>query len=133
MFVPGDYSVPPFPSLYTPLGPSRDEAKYLVFTGDMWRFTLFWTLILYSGVHIAAAACVVITQWHSWKVIWAVPVFYILIAGLEGLLAGSVVGLLIGAVYEAGNLKMITWLPFIWGCINTLVLILSGFSIQGGL
>lgn len=39
----------------------------------------------------------------------------------------------LGVIYEAGKFKMSTWIPFAWGCINTLVLILSSFSIQGGL
>ena len=39
----------------------------------------------------------------------------------------------LGAVYEAGDFKMSTWIPFIWAVISTLVLILSSFSIQGGL
>lgn len=39
----------------------------------------------------------------------------------------------LGVVYEAATLRMSTWLPFVWGCINTLLLILSSFSIQGGL
>ena len=39
----------------------------------------------------------------------------------------------LGAVYGAGDFKMSTWIPFIWALINVLVLILSSFSIQGGL
>lgn len=39
----------------------------------------------------------------------------------------------LGAIYEAGNYKMSTWVPLIWAALNTLVLILSSFSIQGGL
>lgn len=42
-------------------------------------------------------------------------------------------GYRLGALYEAGNFMMTTWLPFIWACINVLVVILSSFSIQGGL
>lgn len=39
----------------------------------------------------------------------------------------------LGAVYEAGNFRMSTWIPIIWGGINVLVLILSSFPMQGGL
>lgn len=39
----------------------------------------------------------------------------------------------LGAIYRAGDLKMSTWIPFIWALIHVLVLILSSFSIQGGL
>ena len=39
----------------------------------------------------------------------------------------------LGSVYEAGNFRMSTWIPMIWGGINMLVLILSSFPMQGGL
>ena len=39
----------------------------------------------------------------------------------------------LGAVYNAGGFKMSTWIPFVWSLISVLVLILSSFSIQGGL
>ncbi|PGH13422.1 hypothetical protein AJ79_03701 [Helicocarpus griseus UAMH5409] len=128
--IPLGYHTPPFPSLYTSSGL---DAKYLYYTEDIWRFTLFWTLLFYMGAHLSTAFCAVAMQWRSWKLIWGAPLLYGLIAGLEGLLAGSVVGLILGAVYEAGNYKMSTWIPFSWAAINTLVLILSSFSIQGGL
>ena len=52
---------------------------------------------------------------------------------LEGLIAGSIVGGLLGGVYQSGYFEMSTWIPFVWGCINALVLILSSFAIYGGL
>jgi len=39
----------------------------------------------------------------------------------------------IGGVYNAGYFRMSTWIPFVWALINTLVLILSSFAIQGAL
>ena len=39
----------------------------------------------------------------------------------------------LGAVYNAGYFSMSTWIPFIWGWINVLVLIISSFTMQGGL
>lgn len=39
----------------------------------------------------------------------------------------------LGAVYKAGDFRMSTWIPLVWALINVLVLILSSFSIQGGL
>jgi len=39
----------------------------------------------------------------------------------------------LGAVYNSGSFKMSTWIPFVWSLINVLILIVSSFSIQGGL
>jgi Putative transmembrane protein 170 len=87
----------------------------------------------------------------GWKYIWIIPLAYAAVAGIEALLAGSIVGIMygelsdhiilyleltkssLGAVYNAGYFQMSTWIPFVWSLINVLVLILSSFSIQGGL
>jgi hypothetical protein len=91
--VPPGYTVPPFPSLYNPIRPLPGEAKFLYFTKDAWRFTLYWTLLFYVGAHLSAAFCAVAIQFRSWRVVWTVPLLYTVVASLEGLLAGSVVGL----------------------------------------
>jgi hypothetical protein len=70
----------------------------------------------------------------NWKIgAWAVPVVYAVMAGIEAFLAGSVVGGLLGGVYNAGFYRMSTWIPFVWGLINSVVLVLSSFAIQSGL
>lgn len=65
--------------------------------------------------------------------VWLIPLVYMIIGGIEALLAGSLVGLILGAVYNAGYFRMSTWSPFIWSIVNMLVLILGSFRIQGGL
>ncbi|KAJ5591636.1 uncharacterized protein N7459_002005 [Penicillium hispanicum] len=131
--VPINYQTPEFPSLYDPLPSHHKEAHYLYYTKDIWRFTLYWTLIFYAATHLTVAGCAVLTHSRNWGVIWLVPLLYSVIAGLEGLLAGSIVGLVLGAVYEAGNFRMSTWLPMIWSGVNVMVLILTSFPMQGGL
>jgi hypothetical protein len=65
--------------------------------------------------------------------VWLIPLVYVVIGGLEALLAGSLVGLVLGAVYNAGYFQMSTWTPMFWGIINLLVLVVASFRIQGGL
>lgn len=149
--VPADYTRPSFPSLYWPINPSPGESQFLYYQSDIWRFTLYWTLLTYAAVHLSASLWAVLMQLRSalttkttplgapnkirqtlvW--VWIIPVVYLLVAGIEGVFAGSVVGLILGAVYNAGYFKMSTWMPFLWGLLNVSVLILSSFSIQGGL
>jgi len=85
-----------------------------------WRFTLFWTLILLEAAHLLVGTYAVIIVWWggrsdllragkdekrtstdrglgAWKklkVLWIVLVIYGVVAGLEAVLAGSVVGLM---------------------------------------
>lgn len=90
--VPINYQVPSFPSLYDPLPAHHHEAYYLYYTTDIWRFTLYWTLIFYGVSHLTVAGCAVLTHFRNWSVIWLVPLLYSVVAGLEGLIAGSIVG-----------------------------------------
>jgi len=134
---PLDYATPSFPSLYWPYKAKAGVANYLYYARDIWRFTLLWTLIIFALFHVVVAVFAVYMQlgkgMSAWKYVWLIPLVYALVAGVEALLAGSFVGLILGAVYNAGYFKMSTWIPFIWSLINVLVLTLSSFSIQGGL
>ncbi|KAI9815521.1 MAG: hypothetical protein M1827_002655 [Pycnora praestabilis] len=91
---PIDYTSPPFPSLYWPFKIKAGDANYLYYSSDIWRFTLLWTLIIYGTFHGAASGYAVIVQAKNWKIIWVVPILYAVVAGIEGVLAGSVVGLM---------------------------------------
>ncbi|KAG7290429.1 hypothetical protein NEMBOFW57_000430 [Staphylotrichum longicolle] len=131
---PAEYTVPPFPSLFWP---PQASTIILYELDEMWKFTLFWTLILYGLFHLGAVGIAVLMQggkrMSSWKYLWLVPLIYALIAGFEALIAGTCVGLIVGASYLVGGFAMSTWIPFVWGWVNVLVLIVSSFRIQGGL
>ena len=58
----------------------------------MWRFTLYWTLICIVAVHMVAAGYACIIQYRNWKTIWVAPLIYLIVGGIEALIAGNVVG-----------------------------------------
>ncbi|KAL1843398.1 hypothetical protein VTJ49DRAFT_1748 [Mycothermus thermophilus] len=113
---PAEYTVPPFPSLFWP---PQSSAIILYELDEMWKFTLFWTLILYGLFHLGAVGVAVLMHGgkriSNWKYLWLVPLVYFLIAGFEALIAGTLVGLIVGATYLVGGFAMSTWIPFIWG------------------
>ncbi|OTA33306.1 hypothetical protein BTJ68_05933 [Hortaea werneckii EXF-2000] len=117
------YTPPPFPSLYWPFPVAGTQTAFLYDAYSMFKFTLYWTLIF----------TLVRSSGKNWKVIWVVPIIYLIIGGVEAVIAGSVVGGVLGGVYSAGFFRMSTWIPLSWGVINAMVLILSSFAIQGGL
>jgi hypothetical protein len=163
--VPLSYNTPQFPALYWPVRASPGEARYLYFLSDIYRYTVYWTLITIVAAHTVVATWAVLMQFSSahyrsrylnslagrklsiknrkllgekpvretvaW--VWMVPVVYLVIGASEALLAGSLVGLVLGAIYNAGYFRMSTWTPLLWGVINMLVLVVSSFRIQGGL
>lgn len=51
--VPIGYTTPSFPSLYWPLGPNRPKYQqlYLYYSIDIWKFTLFWFVILWGAIY----------------------------------------------------------------------------------
>ncbi|EPE03460.1 integral membrane protein [Ophiostoma piceae UAMH 11346] len=135
---PPGYTAPPFPGLYwPPQVPVLHGSLYHLY--DIWRFTMLWTVILYAIFHIGAALIALFVQLvftgrpEYWRYLWTIPVVYGISAGAEALFAGSFVGLIIGAAYSAGPFWMSTWIPFIWGWVNVLIILISSFSIQGGL
>ncbi|KAL6356095.1 hypothetical protein LRP88_09683 [Fusarium phalaenopsidis] len=95
---PKDYQTPGFPSLniQTLYDTTSDKRYTLYYVLDVWRFTLLWTIIIYACFHLAAVLIAMFNHgWKksSWKYLWAVPIIYLVIAGLEAVLAGSIVGL----------------------------------------
>ncbi|KAF4580983.1 Transmembrane protein 170 [Ophiocordyceps camponoti-floridani] len=135
---PPGYETPDWPGLGLPiLGDHTPDKRHTLYTvGASWRFTLLWTLVTYAVVHVAVVFIAFCTHgWKraSWKYTWALPIIYLIVAGIEAVFAGSVTGLMVGAIYRAGYHEMNTWVPLVWGFINVLVLIVSSFSFSGGL
>lgn len=89
---PLDYVTPSFPSLYWPFPVNGNQAYFLYRTSDVWRFTLYWTLITYASLHLSTSGYAVIVQWRNWKVIWIAPLIYAIAGGVEAVIAGSIVG-----------------------------------------
>lgn len=89
---PLSYSPPPFPSLYWPFPTDGAQRTYIYDTATMWRFTFFWTLIFVLGVHLAASTYACAMQYRNWKFIWIAPVVFVIIGGIEAVIAGNVVG-----------------------------------------
>lgn len=86
------YETPPFPSLYWPFPVNGAQVVYLYDAEPMWRFTLYWTLIIVGGVHLIASGYACAMQWRNWKLIWIAPLIYAVLGTTEALIAGNVVG-----------------------------------------
>lgn len=126
--VPIGYLVPPFPSLYWPLGPERSsfEALYLYYTFDMWKFMVYWSIIMFGGLYfvtsLLAAAIQLRNQYkvHSKldKMSVSTAIFivlsYVLLGLTHGFAGGAIVGLIVLSIYRTGLLNMSTWIPFTW-------------------
>jgi hypothetical protein len=70
-----------------------DTQAFLYNVKDVWRFTVLWTIIVYMTFNLAACGYAMIVQRKNWKFLSAVTIMYVFVAGVEALLAGSIVGL----------------------------------------
>ncbi|CAJ2510225.1 Uu.00g061250.m01.CDS01 [Anthostomella pinea] len=96
-YPPDGYHRLGFPSLCWPY---QDKYCALYSVYDSWRYTLLWTLILYALFHLGATGIALSMQIGKrksvWKYLGAVPIVYALVAGIEALFAGSIVGVVYG-------------------------------------
>lgn len=132
--VPIGYSTPDFPSLYWPIGAHQQKYQelFLYYSFDIWKFTVYWTLILFGGVYSTVG---VISLAHNLfssyrhrlpilKLSMAVNIttmaLCIFIGLFRGFISSAVIGIMLGAIYKAGSLTMSTWIPLSWGCAQVL-------------
>lgn len=139
--VPVGYTTPSFPSLYWPLGPQTPKYQrlFLYYLFDVWKFTVYWFLILFGGIHAIAAVMAIFNQnftnsrhkiaARKFSIMWGVLIFfmYLVLGLIEGLASGAIIGLLLQGIYHAGSLTMSTWIPFTWGAAGTLFIICLGY------
>ncbi|KAL7751400.1 hypothetical protein RI367_003260 [Sorochytrium milnesiophthora] len=126
--LPNDYTSPSWPSLYNPLNRQTTGGVFMYYREDIWRFSLIWSVVLFTVVY-GAAGCWGYTVFFR-RTRWAflLPVVFLFTAGLVGTLFGSIFGLVIAAVYNAGAFKMSTWTPFLWSLLQVLISVIGAYS-----
>jgi len=101
---PLGYRTPPWPSLYWPFDPAPNTPQYLYYgvgkhhpsahplTKDIWRFTLYWTFVIFGGVFFVAG----MWAWsvYPFKTKWAIliPFVYVVSGIFIALISGTIVG-----------------------------------------
>ncbi|CAR56731.1 May24p [Kluyveromyces lactis] len=125
--VPVGYQVPDFPSLYWPMNNGKFSVAYLYYLPDIWRFTIFWTMILFAIVYGTTGAI----AWTTHKKIlfgfWMIPL-YIMIGMAQAFVSGTVVGILIAIIYKAGLFAMSTWIPLCCAVVQILFNVSTSYS-----
>ncbi|KAJ3070767.1 hypothetical protein HDU98_006225 [Podochytrium sp. JEL0797] len=96
----------------------------------MLEFTLLWTLVAFGvAFGIAGLVAAVGSVREGRPVVGLILLLFVVGFGLvTALISGSVVGLLVGSIYEVGGFTMALWVPAGWAVIQTLVVIISSFA-----
>jgi hypothetical protein len=55
---------------------------------------------------------------------------YIGIAGIEAIVSGTIVGLIITGVYRAGLCSVSTWIPLVWAVVQILWMVFTSYSMM---
>ncbi|KAG8697545.1 hypothetical protein FRC09_007783 [Ceratobasidium sp. 395] len=137
---PDGYITPSFPSLYDPrhefkdsdLGSTPPGTHYLYYSFDVYRFTLYWTLIFYASSFALCGTCAllvrVLSKRRAPKLFVTVVLAFILTGTFFAVVGSAIVGYVLAAVYSVGYFSMSTWVPFLWSLILTLVAVMGSYS-----
>ncbi|KAG9093969.1 hypothetical protein FRC06_011290 [Ceratobasidium sp. 370] len=117
---PEGYVVPSFPSLYDPRLEFKDSAlnttppgtHYLYYSFDVYRFTLYWTLIFYASSFALCGTCAllvrVLSKRRAPKLFVTVVLAFILTGTFFAVVGSAIVGYVLAAVYSVGYFSMST-------------------------
>lgn len=130
--VPIDYKTPSFPSLYWPINDRRYDTAFLYFIEDIWKFTLYWTFIFNGAFYGGAGLYASLTHWKRGGGLWIFGI-YMLYAGVQGMIIGTVMGFLIGAIYRSGLFSMSTWVPMCCAVVQILLDVTMSYSMVGSI
>ncbi|CAE7232420.1 unnamed protein product [Rhizoctonia solani] len=137
---PPGYVVPSFPSLYDPKfefgesDPSNPPpgTYYLYTSFDIYRFTLYWSLLFYASSFALCGMFALLVRGLSKrrapKLFVTVVLAFTLTGTFFAVVGASIVGYVLAAIYSVGYFSMSTWVPFLWALILTLVAVMGSYS-----
>ncbi|CAD6580796.1 MAG: hypothetical protein CYPHOPRED_001363 [Cyphobasidiales sp. Tagirdzhanova-0007] len=125
---PSNYVIPNWPGLYLPW----KDPSYLYYPSSIWRFTIYWSLLLSGGAFLLCGlwACLIFarrSRKHLKYAIW-LPLGYVTLGSVVSFITGTVIGFALAACYNAAYLRMSTWVPFLWASAQTLVVVIGSYS-----
>ncbi|KAG2217824.1 hypothetical protein INT45_005425 [Circinella minor] len=135
----GYSSAPPWPSLYWPFGPEfelvnliADVPHSLYYLQDIWRYTMVWSVLFALAVYLPAGIWAFVTfakaKTLHWYTLIMIPILFVVGGSLASFLIGSIIGVALAFVYNAGFFVMSTWIPFLWALIQILVVMVGSYS-----
>ncbi|RIA96914.1 hypothetical protein C1645_814756 [Glomus cerebriforme] len=65
---------------------------------------------------------------HKYRWSFLIPIGFVAVALLTGFVSGTTVGLVLAAIYTFGSFNLSVWIPFLWGLIQALILLMGCYS-----
>lgn len=64
----------------------------------------------------------------NWYTLMMIPFLFVIGGAIASFVIGSIIGVAIAIVYNAGFFVMSTWIPFLWALIHILIVIIGSYS-----
>jgi len=125
---PSDYLEPSWPGLYPPFA----TPNYLYTPYSIWRFTVFWTILLFGLVFLFASLLSLpsfFRRHHRLSLL--LPLVFVGVGVLGAFVSGTIVGYALAALYNSTFLRMSTFVPALYGAVQTLILIAGAYTLKG--
>ncbi|KAI9283069.1 hypothetical protein BC943DRAFT_343960 [Umbelopsis sp. AD052] len=118
-YLPYGYKeAPPWPSLYWPFGPNFNPLSLIAdIPHSLYYMKGIWAYFMFLKSHT-----------FKWYMLVLIPLVFVLAGCLSSFIIGSVVGVVLSIIYNAGFFVMSTWIPFLWALIQVLIVVIGSYS-----
>lgn len=93
---------------------------------------MIWSLLFSLVIYLPAGIWAFIMLWKSktlkWYFLVLVPFIFVVGGSIASFVIGSIIGVALAFVYNAGFFVMSTWIPFLWALIHILVVLVGSYS-----
>ncbi|KAI7872986.1 hypothetical protein BDF14DRAFT_1716332 [Spinellus fusiger] len=134
----GYQEAPAWPALYWPFTQGFDpldivaDIHHSIYYLNIWRFTMIWSvlfsLIVYLPAGLWAFATLAKSRTFSWNILLWIPIVFVITGSIASFVVGSILGVALAFVYNAGFFVMSSWIPFLWGLIHVLAVVIGSYS-----
>ncbi|KAI7898260.1 uncharacterized protein BX663DRAFT_443538 [Cokeromyces recurvatus] len=114
----GYMNAPSWPALYWPFNGAFDPFALVAdIPHSLYYLQGIWAFIMLTKSHTL-----------KWYVSIIIPFVFVLGGSIASFAIGSVMGVALAFVYNAGFFVMSTWIPFLWSLIHVLVVVVGSYS-----
>ncbi|KAI9471995.1 MAG: hypothetical protein EXX96DRAFT_597152 [Benjaminiella poitrasii] len=114
----GYKSAPSWPALYWPFNGEFDPLSLVAdIPHSLYYLNGIWAFIMLTK-----------SRTLKWYISILIPFIFVVGGSVASFVIGSIMGVALAFVYNAGFFVMSTWIPFLWSLIHILVVVVGSYS-----
>ncbi|KAI9026642.1 hypothetical protein CLU79DRAFT_742723 [Phycomyces nitens] len=91
-------------------------------------WSIIFSLVVYLPAGIWAFTTFAKSRTFKWNTLITIPLIFVFAGSLSSFVIGSIMGVALAFVYNSGFFVMSSWIPFLWGLIHVLVVLVGSYS-----